>query len=146
MADPKPERYPRVTPYLLYKDVGAALEWLSRVFGFTERLRHEDDGVINHAEMTIADDGVLMLGYPGPQYRSPSEVGQATALVHVLVDDVDAHFAAARAAGARILREPADQDYGDRRYDVEDLEGHMWSFAQPVRDVDPADWGAVTSG
>lgn len=136
---------PRITPYLLYEDVGAALEWLAAAFGFRERLRFaEPGGTITHAEMELAE-GVVMLGHPGPDYRSPKRLGGTTQLVHVYVDDVDAHFEQAKAAGARILSEPQDQGYGDRRYDVEDLEGHSWSFAQHVRDVAPAEWGAVES-
>lgn len=136
--------YPRVTPYLLYEDVAAALDWLARTFGFRERLRYAaDDGTVNHAEMTVGGDGVVMLGDPGPEYRNPEHMGGATVIVHVVVDDVDAHFARARDAGARILREPADEEYGDRRYDAEDPEGHKWSFAQPIREVPREQWGAV---
>jgi uncharacterized glyoxalase superfamily protein PhnB len=135
-----------VTPYLLYEDVAAAVEWLSGAFGFRERLRFPDpDGTITHAEMEL-NGGEIMLGHPGPDYKSPKRLGQATQLVHVYVDDVDAHFERARAAGATILAEPKDQEYGDRRYDAEDPEGHMWSFAQHVRDVSPEDWGALSSG
>ncbi len=137
--------YPRVTPYLLYADVAEALAWLAEAFGFEERLRFTgDDGRVNHAEMTIAEDGLLMLGSPGPDYRNPKQLGAVSVLVHVMVDDVDAHHARAKAAGAKIMREPADEAYGDRRYDAEDLEGHWWSFAQHVRDVAPSEWGAET--
>jgi PhnB protein len=140
-------RYPTVTPYLLYEDVEAALGWLHDAFGFEERLRFTtDDGVVNHAEMTVLGDGVIMLGHPGPEYRSPRNSGHGSALVHVVVDDVDEHCQQARAAGAEILQEPTDQAYGDRRYDVLDLEGHLWSFAQPVHDVAPQDWGAQPAG
>jgi PhnB protein len=140
------DRYPTVTPYLLYEDVDAALVWLRDAFGFRERLRFaDDDGTVSHAEMAIGEDGLLMLGHPGPDYRDPRRAGGGTALVHVLVDDVDAHAERARAAGARILREPEDQAYGHRRYDVEDLAGHTWSFSQHVRDVAPGDWGATTA-
>lgn len=145
MTDAESKGYPRVTPYLLYEDVAQALDWLAGAFGFRERLRYAaDDGTVNHAEMTVADDGLIMLGHPGPDYRNPKGSGGATALTHVVVDDVDAHFTRARDAGARILREPADQEYGDRRYDAEDPEGHMWSFAQPIREVSPEEWGAST--
>ena len=133
----------RVTPYLLYEDVGAALDWLGRAFGFRERLRFQDDaGAITHAEMEL-DGGEIMLGYPGPDYRNPKRLGQTTQLVHVYVEDVDGHFEAAKDAGAEIVSEPKDQEYGDRRYDVKDPEGHLWSFAQHVSDVSPEDWGAT---
>ncbi|MDX6519236.1 MAG: hypothetical protein QOF50_2082 [Gaiellaceae bacterium] len=64
--------------------------------------------------------------------------------VHVYVEDVDAHLAHARAAGATILSELEDQPFGDRQYRAEDLEGHRWMFATHVRDVPPQDWGAET--
>jgi uncharacterized glyoxalase superfamily protein PhnB len=134
---------PRIAPYLLYKDVGAALEWLSAAFGFEERLRYAgEDGVVTHAEMTF-EDGVIMMGDPGPDYRGPTELGALTAQVHVYVDDVDAHYERAKAAGATIVSEPQDQTYGDRRYDAKDPEGQLWSFAQCLRDVPAEEWGAV---
>jgi PhnB protein len=137
------ESPPAVTPYLLYEDVAAALEWLTRAFGFREQLRYADgDGTVTHAEMTV-DGGSFMLGDPGPDYRNPNRLGGVTQLVHVYVDDVDAHFARARGAGATILAEPRDQEYGDRRYEAADPEGHHWSFAHRVRDVAASDWGAV---
>lgn len=137
---------PRVIPYLLYEDVAAALDWLARAYGFRERLRYAgEDGTVNHAEMTVGSDAAIMLGWPGPDYRNPKRSRAASVLIHVVVDDVDAHHARAREAGAVILREPADEAYGDRRYDAEDPEGHRWSFAQPIRDVAPQDRGAETS-
>jgi PhnB protein len=140
-----PERPPRITPYLLYEDVAGALDWLTSAFGFRERLRFPgEDGTITHAEMELAD-GVIMLGDPGPDYQSPKRLGGATQLVHVYVDDVDAHFEHARAAGATILSAPKDEEYGDRRYDAEDPEGHRWSFAQRLRELAPEDWGATTA-
>jgi uncharacterized glyoxalase superfamily protein PhnB len=69
-----------------------------------------------------------MLGCPGPEYRNPKRLGGHTQLVYVYVDDVDAHCERARAAGAEILREPEDQDYGARDYTARDPEGHIWSF------------------
>jgi uncharacterized glyoxalase superfamily protein PhnB len=147
VTDTDRPRYPRVTPYLLYEDVAAALTWLEEAFGFRERLRlPAQDGTVTHAEMTIGDDGVLMLGNPGPDHRDPRRAGGASALVYVMVDDVDAHAQRARAAGATIVREPQDEVYGDRRYDVEDLAGHTWSFAQQLREVPPEEWGATTTG
>jgi PhnB protein len=132
-----------VTPYLLYEDVASALRWLSDAFGFEEVLRFEGaDGVVNHAELRSGGDSIY-LGWPGPDYRSPMKLGTRTSLVHVYVDDVEAHCDRARRAGAEIAREPEDQPYGDRRYDAYDLEGQMWSFATRGRGVPPAEWGAT---
>jgi PhnB protein len=136
----------RITPYVLYEDVPGALEFLSDAFGFRERLRYAaGDGTINHAEMELGGESI-MLGDPGPDYVSPRRGGHTDSQVHVYVDDVDAHFEPARAAGAEIVNEPSDQEYGDRRYDARDPEGHLWSFAQHVRDVAPQEWGAEVAG
>jgi PhnB protein len=140
MPENPPPTYPRVTPYLLYEDVPGALDWLTKAFGFTERLRFAgSDGVVSHAEMTLGD-GVIMLGFPGADYRNPKRLGGATQVVNVYVDDVDEHFARAKGEGATIIEEVEDQVYGDRRYIADDPEGHRWTFAQHVRDVAPEDW------
>lgn len=134
-----PENTPRITPYLLYQDVATALAFLSRAFGFRERMRMPmPDGSIGHAEMELAD-GVIMLGCPGASYRNPKKLGGVTQNIYVYVDDVDKHFERAKRAGAKILAEPADQFYGDRRYGAVDPEGHEWYFATHVRDVAPED-------
>ncbi len=138
MIQSPPEGFPRIIPYLLYEDLDAAVDWLVTAFGFSERfrMRGPDDKAM-HAEIALAD-GLVMMGHPGPDYRNPSHRGGATQLVYVYVDDVDAHFEAARAAGAHILSEPADQFYGDRTYSAEDPEGHQWTFGRRVRDVELA--------
>jgi len=123
-----------ITPYLLYEDVGGALKFLSKAFGFK---KHGDtmsgpDGKINHAAMQLGDD-VVMMGYPGPKYKSPKRLGQATQNLYVTVDNVDKHFARDKKAGATILEEPADTFYGHRRYGAEDPEGHQWYFAQEIK-------------
>ncbi len=125
---------PRVAPYVFYEDVAAALTWLGDAFGFRERLRMAGpDGRIRHAEMDVATDGVILMGCPGPEYRNPKHLGARTQTLYVRVEGLDAHCARARAAAATIVEEPADQDYGDRRYGAEDPEGHRWYFAQPLR-------------
>ena len=125
---------PRISPYLLYEDVAVALTWLSEAFGFRERMHMRGpDGRTRHAEMDVATDGVILMGCPGPEYRNPKRLGARTSALYIQVDDVDAHCARARAAGASIIEEPANQEYGDRRYAAEDPEGHRWYFAQRLR-------------
>src|SRR5215213_5649401 len=114
------------------------LDWLARAFGFTEKLRFAgDDGTVNHAEMTIGGASIF-LGDPGDDYRSPKNGGGWPAQVQVYVDDVDAHYERATAAGAEIRQEPTDMPY-----DAYDAEGHLWMFSTHVRDVAPDDWGAT---
>jgi PhnB protein len=139
MTKNPPEGFPRITPYLLYEDVDAAVDFLVINFGFGERVRMAGpDGRAVHAEVSLGD-GVVMMGNPGPDYQNPAHRGGATQLVYVYVDDVDAHFSAASSAGVHILQEPADQFYGDRTYAAEDPEGHQWTFSTHVRDVSPED-------
>ena len=121
-----------VTPYLLYEDAGAALDWLAKAFGFREKERVEGpDGAVAHAEMDVGDGSSVFLGGPGGDYRNPKAVG-LTSLVYVYVEDVDVHHARAAAAGAEIAEEPHDEPYGERRYAAEDPEGHRWYFATPL--------------
>ncbi len=137
MPQNPPEGYPRVMPYLLYEDSDSALDFLTSAFGFTEKVRMTDDnGRVNHAEVELGG-GVIMLGTPDKDYKNPKKLGGKTQSIYVYVEDVDAHFERAKAAGAKIVREPEDQFYGDRNYGVEDPEGHEWYFGTHVRDVSP---------
>jgi PhnB protein len=142
-----PEGTPTLMPYLYYEDPNAALEFLTSAFGFRERFRMDGpDGRIAHAEVEVGDKGVVMLGGPGESYKSPKTLGvNATASIYVYVDDVDAHHARAREAGARILREPEDQFYGDRNYGAADLEDHEWYFATHVCDVSAEEFQQAAS-
>jgi uncharacterized glyoxalase superfamily protein PhnB len=137
MPSNPPENFPRISPYLYYRDVAKALDWLGKAFGFRERMRlAADDGSVNHAEMDF-EGGVVMLGCPGRDYRNPADLGHSTQSLYIYVDDVDEHFERARQAGAEITQSPEDQSYGDRRYGCVDPEGHSWWFATHVRDVPP---------
>jgi uncharacterized glyoxalase superfamily protein PhnB len=125
---------PRITPYLLYEDAAQAVDWLTRAFGFRERMANRDaKGRVMHAEMTLGDDGLILLGQPPAPYQNPKHLGQKTQSLYVYVDDVDAHCAHARACGATIIEEPTNASYGDRRYGATDPEGHVWYFAAPSR-------------
>ena len=134
-----------ITPYLLYEDGAAAIDFLVRAFGFEEVLRYQSsEGGIGHAELSLGGAKVF-LGEPGRDYRSPKRLGATTVGIHVYLDDVDTHYERARAAGAEIEGEPADQPYGDRRYSARDVEGHHWFFATRVKDVAPQEWGATVA-
>lgn len=134
-----------ITPHLMYEDGAAAVEFLTSAFGFRELLRHHSpEGRVWHAELELGD-GTIMLGEPGREFRSPKKLGAATVSIHVYVNDVDAHYERAKAAGATVGDEPADQEYGDRSYRAEDPEGHLWVFATRVREVAPEEWGAIVA-
>jgi uncharacterized glyoxalase superfamily protein PhnB len=130
---PTEEHEQRITVYLYYEDVAGALNWLSRAFGFREHSRMAGpDGNVAHAAMQLGD-AMVMMGDPGPDYKNPKHLGQVTQSLYVVVDDVDKHYDTAKQAGAKIIEEPKDQFYGDRRYGAEDPEGHQWYFAQHIR-------------
>jgi uncharacterized glyoxalase superfamily protein PhnB len=119
----------------------AALAWLEKAFGFDISMLIEppaDDPKMLHAEMSLAGQGRVMVGAEWSDWaKSPASVGGAnTANVHVQLEtDLDGHCAWARQAGAIIEMEPADQFYGDRTYRAKDLEGHVWTFSQTIRQV-----------
>jgi uncharacterized glyoxalase superfamily protein PhnB len=123
-----------ITPYLLYEDVGGAIVFLAKAFGFRKFGAQAKDanGRINHAAMKLGND-VIMMGCPGPGYRNPKRLGQVTQNLYVDVKDVDKHCERAWKSGATILEEPADTAYGARRYGAVDPEGHVWYFAQAMR-------------
>lgn len=131
-------RRPSFIPSLVYKDNRAALDWLRDAFGFDpSEVLTDAEGNVVHAEMTHGD-GVVMIGNEWADWtRSPASLGgKNTQRVHVRIErGIDEHCARARQAGARIVKEPEDQFYGERTYIAADLEGHHWSFSQPVRAV-----------
>ena len=124
---------PSVYPRLAYRDEVAALEFLTRVFGLTERREsrmEHPDGMLAWLEL---GDGVVMIGRAGEQrhgLHSPLETGAPTAMVNAYVRDIDAHCRRAAAEGARIVTPLEDMFWGDRRYEALDLEGHRWHFAE----------------
>ncbi len=133
-----PFRRATFAPAIYYKDPFAALDWLEKAFGFERTMVITDsEGHLGHSEMRFGEGHVMI----GPAWNETTDSplaleGKNTQSVHVhLQSGLDAHCARARAAGATIVREPADQFYGDRVYSAADPEGHVWSFGQTVRRV-----------
>ena len=125
-------RIPTVVPYLLYEDAGAAMDWLVRVFGFTERARvQEDDGTVRHGELLTGNGGVVMLGSPGGGFRGPAKLGEVTQLQCVTIADLAAHRERVRAAGAEVS-EVSMRANRAQSYTVDDPEGHRWYFSEPL--------------
>lgn len=117
-----------------YEDAGEALECLTRMFGFRERVRYVDEGgAVQEAEMALGDT-TIHLGEAGAGYwERNGTTGPVGHLVIVHVDEVDAHHAHATAAGVH-ADPPEDKPYGVRVYSVTDSGGHSWSFWQHLRD------------
>ena len=136
---PVPDGYPRVSPYLCVNGGTAALEFYKSVFGATERMRMPaPDGRIGHAELQFGDSVIMLADeYPEMDIRSPRAIGGTPVTISVYVEDVDAVFNRAVAAGAKSLRAVETQFYGDRSGQFEDPFGHRWSVATHVEDVAP---------
>ena len=132
-------------PTLRYRDAAAAIDWLCTAFGFEKHLVVPgEDGTITHAQLVFGN-GMVMLGsvrdddfghLQKPLAMPDAPVSQSP---YVIVSDVDAHHASAVAAGAKVVMEPEDQDYGGRLYACRDPEGNLWNFGS----YDP--WGAEGS-
>lgn len=118
-----------IHPYFSYRDVEAALDWLTRAFGFQAgTVQRDAGGAVQHAEMRCGD-GVLMMGQADDLHRPPGPDARASCPgTYLVVADVDAVFAQAVAAGARVVFPPEDTGWGARRCRVLDPEGYEWSF------------------
>jgi MerR family transcriptional regulator, thiopeptide resistance regulator len=126
--------FQRIIPILVYEDIERAHDFLVEVFGFgAGGIERDGDGQVIHGEVVVGDKLIwLHRVTPEHEMASPRSTDAATGGLVVHVDDVDAHYERARAAGAKIDSEPADQPYGQREYGVRDREGHRWWFATPL--------------
>jgi uncharacterized glyoxalase superfamily protein PhnB len=130
-----------VIPELVYPDVRAAVAFLTAAFGSEERLQIGED---HRSQLSFGSGDVIVADVRGD--RRPPRAGEETHGVIVRVDDAAAHCERARAAGARILMEPTDFEYGERQYTAEDLAGHRCTFSETLRDVAPEEWGGTPRG
>ena len=125
---------PSIVPYLSYRDAAAAIDFLTSAFGLSVVQRMDgEDGSVVHCELAHGN-GVVMLGGidDAPVTGSPG--------TYLVVEDVDAHHKAARAAGASIVYGPEDTEFGTRRYRAKDPEGHEWSFGTYAPQTSKPDW------
>lgn len=123
-----------IVPTLRYRNAAAAIEWLCRAFGFERHLVSTGEGgIIEHAQLTLGGTAMIMLGTArddafGRLQQPPAPDGPVTQSPYVVIDDVDAHYARAVAAGARVVIPLRDEPYGGRHYSCLDPEGHLWNF------------------
>ena len=118
-----------VYPSFRYRDARAAIDWLAEAFGFETKMVVEGEGdrQIAHAELTLGPNGMVMLGSePEGGDRWGSHAGQGW--IYVAIEDPDALLQRARAAGAEVVMELTDTDYGSRDFAVRDPEGNLWNF------------------
>jgi PhnB protein len=136
---PIPEGYHSVTPYLVVNDGAGAIDFYKKAFGAVETVRMGGpDGKIGHAEIRIGDSNVMLADEsPDMGHRSAKSIGATPVSLVLYVEDVDAQFKQAIAAGAKELRPVEDQFYGDRMGTLVDPFGHVWSLGTHVEDVAP---------
>ncbi|MGY4102167.1 VOC family protein [Nocardia sp. R16R-3T] len=136
---PIPEGYPVVSPGLAIDGAAAAIDFYKKIFGASERMRMPGpDGTIAHCELTFGNS-LIMVGDPVPDmdFLDPKTVGGTPVNLYVYVEDADAAFSAALAAGAKELTPMTTQFYGDRSGAFEDPWGHRWTVATHVEHVAP---------
>jgi PhnB protein len=134
-----PDGYHSVTPYLIVSGAAQALDFYKRAFGAEERMRMPGpDGKIMHAEIQIGDSIVMLADeFPEMGATSPQSLGGTPMGLCIYLENVDARFQQAVAAGAKIERPLQDQFYGDRSGTVIDPFGHKWTLASHIEDVEP---------
>jgi uncharacterized glyoxalase superfamily protein PhnB len=127
-ANPIPEGYHTVTPYIVVPGIANLIEFAKKAFGAKEvYVSNRPDGTVMHAEIKIGDSMVMM--------GESAEGKHFPAMLHLYVDDADAVYASALAAGAKSMRAPVDQPYGDRSGGVEDAFGNQWWVSTHIEDV-----------
>jgi len=136
-ATPVPEGYHTLTPYLCVKGGAAAIDFYARAFGARERMRLAgEDGKIGHAEIEVGDSVVMLADeHPEMAFHGPDHHQGSPVHMHLYVEDVDAVYRRAVAAGATAVRPVADQFYGDRSGSVRDPFGHTWHLATRKEDL-----------
>ena len=123
-----------IIPGMRYVDAATAIEWLCEAFGFSRHLVVPDDqGGIAHAQLTLGN-GMIMLGSVRPPeehdglIKNPQEAGTNTQAPYIYIEEIDEHYLRAKEAGAEIVYDITDQDYGGRLYTARDPEGYLWNF------------------
>jgi PhnB protein len=136
---PIPDGYHSVTPYLCIKGAAAAIEFYKKAFGAKELVRMPAPGdKIGHAEIQIGDSHVMLADeFPEMGFLSPLSVGGSPVMMHLYVEDVGSTANKAVAAGAKVTKPVADQFYGDRSGQIQDLFGHNWYVSTHKEDVSP---------
>ncbi|HKV25347.1 MAG TPA: VOC family protein [Candidatus Acidoferrum sp.] len=131
-----------ILPHVSYRSVEDAVAWLSKAYGFTEHYRYGEPGKASGAQMYLGK-AFLMVKRVRENETVPAQLGYGTQSLTILISDVEAHYRRAKAAGARIVEEPHQTEYGEFQYAALDLDGHHWLFSRHAADRSPADWGAT---
>lgn len=136
MTASRPTGVPWLTPYMTVRDARSSTAFFEAAFGFAVRDSVQDDGAVMHVEMTYQDQLIVMFA-PEGAFGSTAKTPKSAETVapqsfYLYVDDVDAVYTRALAAGAKSLSEPQDQFWGDRFAQIEDLDGYRWALARRI--------------
>ncbi|MGB7730263.1 MAG: VOC family protein [Candidatus Acidiferrum sp.] len=130
-------------PHLTYRDVDAAVAWLTRVFGFQEHYRYGSNPT-SGAQMHLGK-AYIMVNRPKDRTASPAQLGSSTQSLTIFVENIEAHYANAKSQGAQIVEDLHETEYGEFQYAATDLDGHHWLFSRHTKDVSPEHWGAIVT-
>ncbi|MFI5072561.1 MAG: VOC family protein [Terriglobales bacterium] len=131
-----------ILPHIVYQNVDDAIAWLAKTFGFSEHYRYGNP--TSGAQMHLGNAWIMVRGAREGS-ASPSKLGYGTQSLTVFVDDLDAHYARSKAAGAKLVENLHETEYGELQYAAEDLDGHHWLFSRHVHDRSPEEWGATVA-
>jgi uncharacterized glyoxalase superfamily protein PhnB len=131
-----------VLPHVTYKQLPEAMDWLSRTFGFVEHYRYGDP--VSGAQVRLGNAYIMVRAARG-DYRSPSDLEFGNQSLTIFIEDVERHFERSKTAGAKIVEDLHETEYGELQYGVEDLEGHHWLFSRHAHDMSPDAWGATVA-
>jgi uncharacterized glyoxalase superfamily protein PhnB len=127
-------------PHITYKNLPEAISWLGRAFGFVEHFRY---GEPSGAQLHLGDAFIMVRTARHDDYKNPAELGFENQSLTIFVEELEKHYDRAKAAGAKIVEELHETEYGEFQYGAVDLEGHHWLFSRHARDVSPDAWGAT---
>lgn len=125
--------------HIAYQNLPDAITWLAKAFGFEEHYRYGEPAA---GAQLILGNACIMVRQAAAGQKSPAQLGYGTQSLTIFVDDVNAIFERAKAAGAKVRETPHETGYGEFQCAFEDLDGHHWLFARHARDVSPEAWGA----
>jgi len=128
--------------HIEYQHLPDAISWLTKAFGWEEQYRYGDP--VAGAQMMLGK-ACIMVRQAEPDQKSPAQLGYGTQSLTIFVEDVDALFEKAKAAGAKVREAPHATEYGEYQCAFEDLDGHHWLFSRHARDVSPEEWGATVA-
>jgi len=133
-----------ILSHVVYDSVEEALAWLAKAFGFRDHYRYGAPGEAGGAQIYL-DRAFLMLRRAREGSSTPARLGASTQSLTIFLDDIEGHYQRAKAAGAKIVEEPHETEYGEFQYAALDFAGHHWLFSRHATDRDPACCGAIVS-